>query len=311
MSASSSLRQGVCQALAAYGLWGVFPLFFYLIREVPPLEILGHRIVWCLLFLAIVLAVRGQWRWLGEALRRPRLVGLFALTALLIAANWYAYIWAVTGGHVIEAALGYFINPLTSVLIGALVLRERLSALQWLAIGLATAGVVCMAMRAGHVPWLALFIALTFSGYGLLRKVAPLGALEGLTLETLVLAPVALALLAWLHGQGADHFPAADAGLRTLVLLSGVVTAAPLLLFAGAARRIPMSWVGMLQYLSPTVQTLIGIAVFGDALGARWPGFALIWTGCALFSLDLLRAHRRTGPAAPPETITMPGQPGA
>jgi chloramphenicol-sensitive protein RarD len=224
---------------------------------------------------------------------------------VLIASNWYAYLWLVSEGRVIEAALGYFINPLMSVLLGAVVLRERLSPLQWLAIGLATAGVTWIGWRVGHMPWASLFIAATFSAYGLVRKVAPLGPLEGLTLESLVLTPVALLLLAWLHRHGQDRFIGAALGQQGLILLSGVVTAAPLLLFAASTRKIPMSWVGMLQYFSPTVQTLIGVLVFGDVLGSRLQGFALIWSGCVLFSLDLLRSHRRGALAGPANAATM------
>lgn len=306
------MRGGVLQALGAYLLWGLFPLYFYGVRSVPPLEILGHRIVWCLLFLAVVLSLRRQWSWLRPALRDARLVATFAASALLVAANWYAYIWSVAAGHVIEAALGYFINPLMSVLLGAVVLRERLSPGQWLAIGFATAGVAWMGWRLGAVPWVSLFIAATFSAYGLVRKLAPLGALEGLSLESLLLMPLAVLVLAHLRGAGQDHFASAGPGLQALILLSGPVTAAPLLLFAASTRRIPMSWVGMLQYASPSLQTLIGVVVFGEAFGgARAQGFALIWLGCALFSLDLLRAHRRAPPPAAQDPATMPGQPGA
>lgn len=312
VSSSSTVRTGVLQALGAYTLWGVFPLYFYLIRDVTPLEILGHRVVWCLVFLALVLAVRRQWRWLVPALRQPRLVAVFCATALLVAANWYAYIWAIAAGRVIEAALGYFINPLMSVLLGAVVLHERLGPLQWVAIVMALAGVVWMAEGVGHVPWIALAIATSFSCYALLRRLAPLGPLEGLTLESLVLAPLALLLLAWLHQTGQDHFSQAATDTQVLVLLSGIVTAAPLLLFSASTRRIPMSWVGMLQYLSPSVQTFIGVMVFGNHLGERLPGFVLIWSGCALFSLDLLRTHRRGLPARPDAAaVTMNGQPGA
>lgn len=302
------MRAGVLQALGAYTLWGVFPLYFFLIRSVPPLEILGHRIVWCLVFLTGVLAIKRHWRWLWVALRDVRLFGVFCVSALLISANWYAYLWAMAQGRVLEGALGYFINPLMSVLLGAVVLRERLSPLQWLAIGLAAVGVTWIGWRVGHVPWVSLFIAVTFSAYGLVRKVAPLGPLEGLTLESLVLTPVALLLLARLHTSGQDHFGSAGLGQQGLILLSGVVTAAPLLLFAASTRNIPMSWVGMLQYLSPSVQTLIGVLVFGEALGTRLLGFVLIWGGCVLFSIDLLRTHRR--PAAA-DAITMTRQPGA
>lgn len=289
---SASLRTGVLQALGAYTLWGLFPLYVYLIRGVPPLEILGHRVVWCLLFLVVVLMQRRQWAWLRTALTDARVLATFAATALLIAGNWFAYLWSVAAGHVIEAALGYFINPLVSVLFGALFLRERLNRVQWLSMALAGAGVVWMGAGIGHVPWVALFIAVTFSAYGLLRKVAPLGPLEGLTLESLVLTPIALWLLVHLHGQGSDHFSQASLSLQVLVALSGIVTALPLLLFAASTRRIPMTWVGMLQYYSPTLQTLIGVLVFGDAIGARLPGFLLIWAACVVFVWDLLRRSR-------------------
>lgn len=305
-SLTASSRTGVLQALGAYTLWGVFPLYFFPLRSVPPLEILAHRIVWCLVLLLGVLTLQRHWRWLGAALRQPRVFGVFCVSALLVAGNWYAYLWAMAAGHVIEAALGYFINPLMSVLIGAVVLHERLSRLQWLAIALASAGVALMGWRIGHLPWLSLVIAVTFSTYGLVRKLAPLGALEGLTLESLLLTPAALLLMAWLHHSGQAHFGGAGLGRQALIMLSGVATAVPLLLFAASARRIPMSWVGMLQYLSPTVQTLIGVLILGEALDARLQGFVLIWAACALFSLDLLRAHRRSVPRATVDPATMP-----
>lgn len=306
------MRRGVLLAGSAYVLWGLFPLYFRLLQGVDAREVLGHRIVWSLVFLLGVLALLGRWDWLGPALRDRRTRGLFLGSALLIACNWFTYIWAVGHGRVVESSLGYFITPLANVLTGWLVLKERLRPAQWGAVALAAAGVLWLTVAQGTPPWIALILAASFSTYGLLRKTAPLGALEGLTLETLMLGPVALVGLAWaaLHGQAT--FVTAPAGLQGLLMATGPLTAVPLLLFAGGARRIPLNVLGMLQYIGPTIQLALGVWLFGEPFaGARAHGFMIIWAACALFSAELWWRSRQSGtlPAAPVPPSTPPVAP--
>jgi chloramphenicol-sensitive protein RarD len=302
-------RQGVAYAAAAYMLWGLFPLYFMLLRAVPPAEVLGHRIVWSLAVVLGLLALRRHFAWLPQALRNRRVLGGFAASATLIALNWFIYIWAVANERVVDASLGYFITPLMNVLMGTLLLHERLRPGQWLAVALAALGVVWLALGTGTVPWIALLLAATFSTYGLLRKTAPLGALEGLTLETLLLAPLALAGLLWAGWQGHAVFAQAPLLMQALLVAAGPLTALPLLLFAAGARRIPLSVLGMLQYIGPTLQFALGVWFFGEPFGgARLAGFALIWTACAVFTWDALRSTRAAAQAgaAPAPALTAP-----
>jgi chloramphenicol-sensitive protein RarD len=288
------MRTGILSAASAFLCWGLFPLYFHAIGEVPSLQILAHRMLWSLLFLVIVLAIRRQWAWLN-LLRQPRIAGSFVASAVLLSINWLIYIWAVNNGHVIEASLGYFINPLVNISLGYLLLKERLRRAQWMAIGVAALGVAWLTWQAGTVPWIALALAVSFGGYGLLRKTAALGALEGLSFETMVLFPVAAAYVAWLtlHGQNAFINTESDT-TRLLLMAAGPITAIPLLLFASGARQIPLSVLGLLQYLSPTLQFLLGVWIFHEAFTAvRLVGFALIWLALALFAVEgLLRARR-------------------
>lgn len=292
------MQQGVVYAALAYFLWGLFPLYFRLLAAVDPLEVLAHRFVWSVGFLLLILAVLRRWAWLGPALRSPRVLGLFTLSAALLSVNWFVYIWAVTHERVLEASLGYFITPLANVLTGWLFLRERLRPAQWLAVALAAAGVLWMTWQIGSLPWVSLVLAASFATYGLVRKTAPLGALEGLTLETLLLGPLGLAGLIWAGSQGLSAFVPAGADLKALLIASGPITAIPLLLFAAGARRIPLSVLGMLQYIGPTIQWLLAVWLFHEPFGgARLQGFVLIWCACAVFSAELWRHSRR--PAEP------------
>jgi chloramphenicol-sensitive protein RarD len=278
------MRTGILSAALAFLCWGLFPIYFHAISEVPPLQILAHRMLWSLAFLLIVLAVRRQWKWLRQV-RQPRVLASFIASAFLLSANWLVYIWSVNNGHVIEASLGYFINPLVNIMFGYLLLKERLRPVQWAAIALAACGVAWLGWQAGTVPWIALFLACTFGGYGLLRKTAALGALEGLSFETMVLFPLAAAYVGWLtlHGDNAFLNTASDS-TRWLLVASGPITAIPLLLFASGARQIPLSVLGLLQYLSPTIQFLLGVWLFHEAFSAdRLVGFALIWAALALY----------------------------
>ena len=288
------MNSGVFYAALAYTAWGLFPAFFKQLGQVNAFEVVMHRMVWSLVFLMGVLAVLKRWAWLRELAGQPKVLGAFALSALLLSANWSVYVWAVQNAHVVDASLGYFILPLVNVAFGFAFLKERPRPVQWLAVAVAAAGVVWLTAQAGRLPWVALVLAASFGIYGLLRKVATLGALEGLTLETLLLAPFAIGLLAWWawHGQGAlVHGNATTLGW---LLLAGPLTAIPLLLFAAGARRIPLATLGILQYISPSLQMLLGVWWYGEAFDpTRAVGFYLIWLALLVYSLDSLWNGRR------------------
>lgn len=289
------MRTGILSAALAFLLWGLFPIYFHALNEVPPAQILGHRVLWSVLFLLIVLTLRRQWKWLAALRSQPRVVASFALSALLLSGNWLLYIWAVNSGHVIEASLGYFINPLVNVMLGYLVLKERLRIVQWGAIGLAACGVLWLTWQAGRMPWIALLLAASFGGYGLLRKTASLGALEGLSFETLLLFPFALGFIGWLTFTGNNAFVnTASDTTRWLLVASGPITAIPLLLFASGARKIPLSVLGLLQYIGPTIQLSLGIYMFHEAFTLeRMVGFIVIWSALALYAGEGLVQSRR------------------
>ncbi|MGF6271959.1 chloramphenicol-sensitive protein RarD [Massilia sp. UYP11] len=279
------MRSGIIYAALAFLCWGLFPIYFHALDGVPPLQILAHRMLWSLGFLLIVLLLRRQWKWLN-VVRQPRVFFSFVLSALLLSANWLVYIWSVSNHHVIEASLGYFINPLVNIMLGYLILKERLRTVQWVAIAIAALGVAWLTWQTGTVPWIALFLAFSFGGYGLLRKTAALGALEGLSFETIVLFPLAAAYVIWLTLEGQNVFINTDSDTtRVLLVMAGPLTAIPLLLFATGARKIPLSILGLLQYLSPTMQFLLGVLLFKEAFTAdRLVGFVLIWSALILFA---------------------------
>jgi chloramphenicol-sensitive protein RarD len=288
------MHSGLLCATLAYLIWGLFPLYFKAIQFLPAGEIVLHRIVWALLFLAGILLWRRQWQWLAQ-LRQARLVAGFALSALLLSINWFVYIWAANSDRVVDASLGYFINPLINVLLGVLVLHERLRISQWVCIALAGAGVAWLTVAAGQLPWVALTVALTFGIYGLLRKTAQLGALEGLTLETALLFPFALIGLTVLSLNQHSGFEHASWGMQTTVILAGPITAIPLLLFASAARKITMVQLGLLQYIGPTVQLCLAIGLWHEPFGIdRQIGFGLIWLALILFSAEAYWRNRGT-----------------
>ena len=288
------MRTGIFSAALAFLCWGLFPLYFLALHDVPSLQILAHRMLWSLLFLLIVLVVRRQWDWLA-IVRKPRVIASFVASAFLLSANWLVYIWSVNNGHVIEASLGYFINPLVNIMFGFFLLKERLRPAQWGAIGIAALGVAWLTWQAGTVPWISLVLAASFGAYGLMRKTAALGALEGLSLETMVLFPLAAVYVGWLTWHGQNVFINTPSNTtRLLLIASGPLTAVPLLLFASGARKIPMSVLGLLQYMSPTLQFLLGVWVFHEAFSmARLVGFAVIWAALALYAAEgLLNAKR-------------------
>ena len=293
------MSSGILYGLSAYVLWGMFPLFFKQLQAASAIEVVLHRMVWSLVFVLIVLAVLRRWNWLGDVRRSPALLGKFAVSALLLAGNWLSYVWAVNNGHVLDASLGYFILPLINVALGFIFLHERPRKAQWAAFALAATGVLWMAVQSGHVPWLALLIAMTFGFYGLMRKTATLGALEGMSLETMLLAPLAVVALLWAGPSGpGSQWPAHDAHTWLFFLLSGPVTAIPLLLFAAGARRVPLSTMGFLQYTTPSILALMGVFLYGEAFsGPRAVGFVLIWVALALYTAEGLWAGRRAAAA--------------
>jgi chloramphenicol-sensitive protein RarD len=287
------MNYGVACAFLAFTIWGLFPVYFKSLHQIAPLEILAHRMVWSMLFLFIVLTARLQWRWLGPVLRDKRLLARFAASAALLSANWGTYIWAVNAGHIVEASLGYFVTPLVSVLFGLAFLGERLRPVQWFAVVIAASGVLWLTWENGRPPWISVTLALTFGGYGLLRKTAKLGALEGLTLETILLLPIAVLYLAALSLHGDSGFGAAPTGMKVLLALAGPITAIPLLLFAAGARRIPLSMLGLLQYVTPTLQLLIGVLIYREPFtGTQLIGYGAIWIALAVYSLEGLARVR-------------------
>lgn len=288
-------RLGVLAGAGAYGLWGVFPLVFRLVDDVPAGEILLHRIVWSFVVVAALLLWRRDRRWFAPVRAAERGVLRLTLAAGAIAANWLVYIWAVNSGNIVEAALGYYVNPLLVVTLGVVVLGERLRRLQRLALGFGAAAVLVLTAAYGRVPWIALVLATSFAAYGFLKKSVPVDATTSLAVETaILLLPAAAAMIA-LQVRGDAAFLAGSTG-RDLVLLSlGLVTAVPLLLFGAAARRIPLSLVGLLQYLTPTMQLLIGVVVLGEPLPPeRLAGFVLVWVALTLLGTDAVRSLLRT-----------------
>jgi chloramphenicol-sensitive protein RarD len=291
---SSHSARGALTATASFLLWGVLPVYWKQVETIPAYELIAHRIVWSLVFLLAVLAHRRAFAALRAPFVQPRLFALNLLSSVLLAANWTIYIWAVINGHIIETSLGYFLTPLCQVALGCLLLRERLRRPQWAAIGLAVLGVGMLLLRVGRVPWIALALAATWTSYGFLKKKSALGPLVGLTVETLILLPAAAAVLLWRAHTGEGALGRVDAWHEVLLLSAGVVTAVPLLLFADGAQRIRMTTLGLLQYLAPTLQFLIGLLVYREAFDThQLQAFAFIWAGLALYSADSFWAQRR------------------
>lgn len=299
-------RKGYIYGIAAYALWGFFPIYFKLMLPSTPVEILAHRVVWSVLFITVVLTAIRQWRPVRAVLARRPALGGIALAAVLIALNWAAYIYGVTTDRVVETALGYFIGPLASVLIGVVVLRERLRPAQWSAVGIGAVAVAVLTANYGRVPYIALTLAVTFSTYGLIKKRLALPAAHGLFVESAVLAVPCLAYLGWLVWQGDSTFGNVSVAHTALLFGAGAATAIPLLLFAGAANRLPLTVLGLLQYIAPVLQFGCGVLLFREPMPpARLAGFALVWAALIVFTVDGLRNSRRqsraTALAATPE----------
>jgi chloramphenicol-sensitive protein RarD len=290
-------RRGLLFGLAAYGIWGLFPLYWPLLEPAGAVELLAHRVTWSAVVMGVLVVALGRRSHLRAMLRDRRRFTLLAAASVVISVNWGVFIWGVNNEHVVETSLGYFINPLVTVLAGVLVLGERLRPAQWTAVAIAAAAVAGLTVDYGRPPWVALTLAFSFAAYGLLKKKIGTGAIEGLTVETALVLPLAVGYLVWLGaagqsqalGQGPGHGP----GHLALLATSGLVTAVPLLCFGAAATRVPLTTLGLLQYLTPTLQFLLGVYVRGEPMSqGRWVGFAVIWVALALFTADSLR-HRR------------------
>jgi chloramphenicol-sensitive protein RarD len=286
--------EGLSAAIAAFVIWGALPLYLKPLHELPALQIIAHRIAWACVVVLVWLLVRGELAQLRKPLTNPAVLGRLAASALLISINWIGYVWGVGHGHVVETSLAYFINPLANVLLGVVVLRERLNPAQWIALAIASAAVVYLAIATGSPPWLALTIAVSFSIYGLIRKITHVEALQGLAVETLVLTPLALGYLGWCEATGTGAFGHSSALVNVLLLGCGPVTAVPLFLFAFGARLIPYSTLGVLMYIAPSLQLLTGIFLYHEPFsGARAFGFALIWLALLIYAADGLWRARK------------------
>jgi chloramphenicol-sensitive protein RarD len=299
------MNRGLFASVAAFLIWGLLPLYLHQLHDVPPAQVMTQRLVWCCLFTLAWLAIRGELRNVGAALRTPAVRWRLLGSALLVSTNWLLYIWAVGNNRIVESSLGYFINPLVNVLLGVVVLSERLNRLQWTAVALAASGVAYLTWLGGGLPWIALGLAITFGSYGLIRKTVAVDALSGLGAETLLIAPFGMAYLLWCEHSGIGVLGHSSGWLNFLLVASGVVTAVPLALFAYGARLIPYSTVGLIQYIGPTLQLLTGVILYHEPFPLnRAIGFILIWTALALYALDgLLRSRAAASRITSPATV--------
>lgn len=287
-------NKGVIYGAAAYIMWGFFPIYFKALQMVPPMQIMMHRVVWSFLFVMLLIFLRKEWPSFRESLREPRVLISYTLTAVLLAANWLIYIYGVNSGQVVETSLGYFINPLLSVALGVVFLRERLRLTQWIPVGLAALGVLYLTLQYGSPPWIALALAFSFGMYGLIKKIAPLGSLHGLSLETGIIFLPAVLYLLFAENQGYGAFGHLGWNVTILLALVGVVTALPLLLFGMAARSIPLSLLGILQYIAPSVQFLLGIFLYQEPFSTSLlMGYVIIWLALIIFTLEGARERRK------------------
>ncbi|WP_319804668.1 EamA family transporter RarD [Nocardioides malaquae] len=290
----SDSGRGVVAGVAAYVIWGLFPLYWPLLEPASATEILAHRIFWSAVCMVVVVVALRRWRRLQPLVRDRRRLALLTVAAVVITVNWGVYIWAANNGHVVDASLGYFINPLFSVALGVFVLGERLRPLQWIAVAIAVVAVVVLTVGVGRPPWIALLLAASFGTYGLAKKKAAAGAFESLTVETLLLTPFALAYVVWLTSVGTATFGTQGPGHAALLVLAGAVTAVPLVLFGAAATRMTLASLGLLQYLAPILQFALGVWWLGEAMPTvRWVGFALVWVALVVFTTEALMHHRR------------------
>ncbi len=289
------MNKGFWLAVGAYFTWGLFPMYWKALQRVPALQLLGHRIVWSFLFLILLLFLFRQGKAFRKAIASPRILLVYGIAAVFLAINWLTYVWAVNAGFIVETSLGYFINPLLSMLLGVVILHERLRPFQWIPVGLAAAGVLYLTFAYGNFPWIGLTLALSFGIYGFIKKVAPLGSLHGVTLETMILFIPAAAYLVYAESAGEGVFLHTGALPGLLMIGAGVVTSIPLLMFAAASQRISLFLVGVLQYIAPTMYFLIGVLVYHEPLTAeRLTGFAIIWLALILFAGEGYYSHRNS-----------------
>lgn len=287
------MNKGILNGIAAYALWGFFPIYWKLLHEVPALEVIGHRIGWSFLLLVAFILVTKQWRQFRSAALTSKTFVIYSIASILLTINWLVYVWGVNAGFIVETSLGYFINPLLSVLLGVVFLRERLRLAQWIPVALAAAGVLYLTLAYGRLPWIALSLAFTFGFYGFVKKLAPLGSLYGLALETGIVFPAALIYLILIESTNQGAFMHKGAFIDILLIGAGLVTTIPLLLFASAARQIPLSVIGILQYIAPTLQFLIGVLIYHEPFDqSRLIGFGLVWLALIIFWLENYLAHR-------------------
>lgn len=302
---------GILFGIAAYGAWGLLPLYFIALMPANAVEIVANRVVWSLVFCLLLIAVTRSWRALAGAFRDRSVFGSLAIAAALIAVNWLTYTYGVTTGQAVEAALGYFINPLVSVLLGVFILKERLRPLQWAAVGIGFVAVVLLTLSYGKLPWIALTLAVSFGLYGFVKKrVGPkVDAVTSLSVETIVLAPIAAATMVWLGVSGAATLASQGAGHFWLLAASGVITAVPLLFFGASARRLPMTTIGLLQYFAPLLQFIVAVAVLGEAMTLdRWIGFGVVWLALLVLTADMLRNARKNSVAKKLARAQLPAQ---
>lgn len=287
------MNKGIVKGILAYVLWGFFPIYWKFLHQVPALQVIGHRIVWSFLLLLAIVFFSRQWTAFRSAASSSRMIGIYSIAAVLLTINWLVYVWGVNAGFIVETSLGYFINPLISVLLGVIFLREQLRTTQWIPVAIAAAGVIYLTIAYGHLPWIALTLAVSFGFYGLVKKLAPLGSLHGLTLETGIVLPISLIYLIaeGLRGNGAFL---QDGAMTTILLIgAGPVTTIPLLLFASAAKEIPLAIIGLLQYIAPTLQFLIGVFVYKEPFDrSLLIGFSIVWIALIIFWVENFLAHR-------------------
>ena len=287
------MNKGVLSGLGAYVLWGFFPIYWKLLQDVPALQVIGHRIVWSFFLLAGYLCLTKQWNEFRHGAFKGKTIGIYSIAAVLLSFNWLIYVWGVNAGFIVETSLGYFINPLLSVLLGVVFLRERLRPLQWLPVALAALGVLYLTVVYGRLPWIALSLAFTFGFYGFVKKLSPLGSLHGLTLETGIVFPLALLYAGWTGMNGSGAFLHNGAFVDVLLIGAGLVTTIPLLMFASAAKQIPLTLVGLLQYIAPTIQFLIGVLVYKELFDlSRLVGFGIVWLALIIFWVESYLASR-------------------
>ena len=287
------MNKGIWYGIGAYALWGFFPIYWKFLHEVPALQVIGHRIAWSFILLAVYIFVTGQWKDFLSTAFQWKTIGIYSIAAVLLSLNWLIYVWGVNAGFIVETSLGYFINPLLSVLLGVIFLRERLRLVQWLPVALATIGVIYLTTAYGRLPWIALSLAFTFGFYGFVKKLSPLGSLYGLTLETGIVFPLALVYLGFVGLTGSGAFLHDGAFVDILLAGAGFVTTIPLLMFASAAKQIPLTIVGLLQYIAPTMQFLIGVFVYKESFdAAHLIGFAFVWVALIIFAVENFVASR-------------------